>query len=65
MKKGWTISNQQILLLFGFIFFALGLLGIIQIGLLEGLIEIIPLSLIILLVGSGLLFIFLLIKPSK
>lgn len=65
MEKSWTISNQQILLLFGFIFFALGLLGIIQIGLLEGLIEIIPLSLIILLVGSGLLFIFLLIKPTK
>lgn len=52
------------LLLFGFLFFALGLLGVIQIGLLEGLMEVMPLTLIILLVGIGLLIILLIIKPN-
>jgi len=50
------------ILLFGFLFFALGTLGVIQIGILEGLSEIIPISLGILLVGIALLLILLLRK---
>lgn len=64
MEQNWKISNQQILLLLGFLFFSLGLLGIIQVGLLEGLIEIIPLSLIILIVGISFLVVLLMIKPN-
>jgi len=51
MDKDWKISYSQIALLFGFVFFSLGILGIIQIGLLDGLLEVIPYSLIILLLG--------------
>ena len=51
MDDNWKISYRQIALLFGFAFFSLGILGTIQIGLLEGLLEVIPYSLIILLLG--------------
>ena len=60
MTDNWKISNEQMILLFGFLFFALGLLGFIQIGILESLSEIIPLSLGIMLVGILLLALFLL-----
>jgi hypothetical protein len=51
MDDNWKISYRQITLVFGFLFFSLGLLGIIQIGLLEGVLEIIPYALIILILG--------------
>lgn len=51
MDENWKISYIQIALLFGFVFLSLGILGIIQIGLLDGLLEVIPYSLIILLLG--------------
>ena len=60
MTDNWKISNEQMILLFGFLFFALGLLGFIQIGILEGLSEIIPITLGIMLVGILLLALFLL-----
>ena len=60
MSDRWKISNEQMILLFGFLFFALGLLGFIQIGILEGLSEIIPITLGIMLVGILLLALFLL-----
>jgi len=59
MDSEWKISNRQITLLFGFLFFSLGLLGIIQIGFLEGVLAIIPYSLIILFVGVALLLILI------
>ena len=55
MNEEWKISYREIIILFGFLFFSLGLLGIIQIGILENLLEIIPLSLTILLIGIVLL----------
>lgn len=57
MTNDWKISNGQIVMLFGFLFFSLGTLGIIQIGILEGLSEVIPISLVILLAGIVLLLI--------
>jgi len=48
MSNDWKISYDQMFLLFGFLLFVLGTLGFIQIGLLEGLSELIPSSLIIL-----------------
>jgi hypothetical protein len=62
MTNDWKISSGQMLMLFGFLFFSLGTLGIIQIGILEGLSEVIPISLVILLVGIVLLLIILLRK---
>jgi len=62
MTNDWKISNGQIILLFGFLFFALGTLGVIQIGILEGISEIIPISLGILLAGIALILILLLSK---
>lgn len=62
MTNDWKISNGQIILLFGFLFFSLGTLGFIQIGILEGLSEILPISLGILLAGITLLLILLLSK---
>lgn len=62
MTNNWKLSNGQIILLFGFLFFSLGTLGIIQIGILDGLSEVIPISLVILLLGIALLLILLLGK---
>jgi len=62
MDTEWKISTRQIVLLFGFLFFSLGLLGIIQIGLLESLLGIVPYSLIILFIGITLLLIVIIKK---
>ena len=62
MENDWKISYKQIALLFGFLFLFLGLLGIIQIGLLESLLAILPFSLIILLIGIVLLILVLVKK---
>jgi hypothetical protein len=62
MDTEWKISTRQIILLFGFLFFSLGLLGIIQIGLLESLLGIVPYSLIILFIGITLLLIVIIKK---
>ena len=62
MTNDWKISNGQIIMLFGFLFFALGTLGVIQIGILEGISEIISISLGILLAGIALILILLLSK---
>ena len=62
MTNDWKISSGQMLMLFGFLFFSLGTLGIIQIGILDGLYEVIPISLVILLIGIVLLLIILLRK---
>jgi len=59
------ISYQQIILLFGVLFFSLGLIGVIQIGLLEGQMEILPYSLIILAIGLLLLVIISIKKLEK
>ena len=61
MSNNERISGEQMILLFGFLFFVLGTLGVIQIGILEGLVEIISISLVLLLIGIGML-VFLIIK---
>ncbi|TFG16637.1 MAG: hypothetical protein EU531_05785 [Promethearchaeota archaeon] len=65
MENKWKISHKQIVLLFGFLFFSLGLLGIVQIGLLEGVMETIPYSLMILSIGIILLIILFIKKLEK
>jgi len=62
MSSDWKISYEQMLLLFGFLLFVLGTLGLIQIGILEGLTELIPSSLFILLMGISVLLLLLLIN---
>jgi hypothetical protein len=62
MDTEWKISTRQLILLFGFLFFSLGLLGIIQIGLLESLLGVVPYSLIILFIGITLLLIVIIKK---
>jgi hypothetical protein len=65
MDDNWKITYRQIALLFGFLFFSLGILTTIQIGLLEGSLEVIPYSLIILLLGIIFLIGILIKKLEK
>ena len=56
MRNTNKIKFEEMLVLWGFIIFVLGALGIIQIGLLEGLSDLIPLSLFLLILGVLILF---------
>lgn len=64
MENEWKISYRQLILVFGFLFLSLGLIGIIQVGLLEGVMETLPYSLIILSIGI-ILFIIMFIKKLE
>jgi hypothetical protein len=51
MSNEWKINNLQVTLLIGVLFFVLGTLGLIQIGILEGMSDLIPASSIVLILG--------------
>ena len=51
MENNEKMSNQNLIMLWGFIFFIVGALGIVQIGLLEGLDDFLIIGSITFLVG--------------
>lgn len=62
-EKKW--SNENILVLWGFIFIVMGILGVLQMGLLEGLSNFFAFGSILLIIGFILLFIVILFDKSK
>lgn len=60
-----TIKNQDVLMLWGFIFFTLGALGLIQIGILEGVSELIIYAVLLLFIGIIILLALVLIDKKK
>jgi len=65
MKNTTNIKFEEMLILWGFIFFVLGALGVIQIGLLEGLSELILLSLFLLILGILILLVVVIVDKVK
>ena len=63
LSNEWKINSVHITLLIGVLFFVLGTLGLIQIGILEGLSELIPISSTILILGV--IFLGILIMKNK
>ncbi|MFX1556463.1 MAG: hypothetical protein ACFFC9_04350 [Promethearchaeota archaeon] len=59
------VKNQDVLMLWGFIFFTLGALGLIQIGILEGVSELIIYAVLLLFIGIIILLALVLIDKKK
>lgn len=59
------VKNQDVLLLWGFIFFTLGAIGLIQIGILEGVSELIIYAILLLFIGIIILLALVLMDKKK
>lgn len=62
-EEKWNI--EHILVLWGFIFIVIGILGVLQMGLLEGLSNFFAFGSILLVIGFILLFVVILLDKSK
>jgi len=59
------VKNQNVLMLWGFILFALGALGLIQIGILEGVSELIIYATLFLFIGLFILIVLVIMDKKK